>query len=74
MVKPGAVVIDVGINRVPDASQKTGYRLAGDVQFETVAPLVLEDYPGAGRRRPDDRGHADEEHRQGVSPAACTLR
>jgi methylenetetrahydrofolate dehydrogenase (NADP+)/methenyltetrahydrofolate cyclohydrolase len=34
MVKPGAVVIDVGINRVEDASAKSGYRLVGDVEFE----------------------------------------
>lgn len=33
MVKPGAVVIDVGVNRVDDASTKSGYRLVGDVQF-----------------------------------------
>lgn len=38
MVKEGAVVIDVGITRVPDESKKTGYRLRGDVEFETVAP------------------------------------
>ena len=38
MVKPGAVVIDVGINRVPDASKKTGYRIVGDVDFDAVAP------------------------------------
>jgi methylenetetrahydrofolate dehydrogenase (NADP+)/methenyltetrahydrofolate cyclohydrolase len=38
-VKPGAVVIDVGINRVPDASKKSGYRLTGDVAYEEVAPL-----------------------------------
>lgn len=38
MVKPGAVVIDVGINRVPDASKKSGFRLVGDVDFENVAP------------------------------------
>lgn len=37
MVKPGAVVIDVGMNRVPDASRKTGYRLTGDVHFPSVA-------------------------------------
>ncbi len=36
MVKPGAVVIDVGVNRVEDASKKKGYRLVGDVEFETV--------------------------------------
>lgn len=39
MVKPGAVVIDVGINRVPDPTKKTGYRLTGDVAFASVAPL-----------------------------------
>lgn len=38
-VKPGAVVIDVGINRVADASKKSGFRLTGDVAFEEVAPL-----------------------------------
>lgn len=38
MVKEGAVVIDVGISRVPDASKKAGYRIAGDVDFESVAP------------------------------------
>ena len=37
-VKEGAVVIDVGINRIPDASRKSGSRLVGDVDFETVAP------------------------------------
>ena len=37
-VKPGAVVIDVGINRVDDASRKSGYRLVGDVDYEEVAP------------------------------------
>ncbi|MCA9785142.1 MAG: bifunctional 5,10-methylenetetrahydrofolate dehydrogenase/5,10-methenyltetrahydrofolate cyclohydrolase, partial [Candidatus Cloacimonetes bacterium] len=39
MVKPGAVVIDVGINRVDDASAPKGYRIVGDVDFESVAPL-----------------------------------
>lgn len=37
-VKEGAVVIDVGINRVPDASKKSGFRLTGDVAFDEVAP------------------------------------
>ena len=36
-IKPGAVVIDVGINRVDDASKKSGYRLTGDVDFADVA-------------------------------------
>lgn len=38
MVKEGATVIDVGTTRVPDASRKSGFRLAGDVDFEAVAP------------------------------------
>jgi methylenetetrahydrofolate dehydrogenase (NADP+)/methenyltetrahydrofolate cyclohydrolase len=38
MVKEGAIVIDVGITRMPDTSKKSGFRLKGDVQFETVAP------------------------------------
>lgn len=40
MVKEGAVVIDVGINRIPDASKKSGSRLTGDVDFDAVAPKV----------------------------------
>lgn len=39
MVKPGAVVIDVGINRIEDPSTKSGFRLVGDVDFENVSPL-----------------------------------
>lgn len=38
MVKEGVVIIDVGITRVPDPSKKTGFRLLGDVHFESVAP------------------------------------
>ncbi|MDP4149591.1 MAG: bifunctional methylenetetrahydrofolate dehydrogenase/methenyltetrahydrofolate cyclohydrolase FolD [Bacteroidota bacterium] len=38
MVKEGAIVIDVGITRVPDASKKSGFALKGDVKFEEVAP------------------------------------
>ncbi|MFM8950066.1 MAG: bifunctional 5,10-methylene-tetrahydrofolate dehydrogenase/5,10-methylene-tetrahydrofolate cyclohydrolase, partial [Bacteroidota bacterium] len=37
-VKEGAVVVDVGITRVADATKKTGFRLQGDVDFEEVAP------------------------------------
>jgi methylenetetrahydrofolate dehydrogenase (NADP+)/methenyltetrahydrofolate cyclohydrolase len=40
MVRPGAVVIDVGINRVDDASRKSGYRLVGDVDFDAVAEVA----------------------------------
>ena len=38
MVKEGAVVIDVGTTRVPDATRKSGFRLCGDVDFANVAP------------------------------------
>ena len=40
MVRDGAVVVDVGINRVPDASRKSGYRLVGDVDFEVVSEIA----------------------------------
>jgi hypothetical protein len=38
MIKPGAVVIDVGTSRIEDATKKSGWRLAGDVKFDEVAP------------------------------------
>lgn len=38
MVKEGAVIVDVGITRIPDPTKKSGYRIAGDVDFENVAP------------------------------------
>lgn len=40
MVKPGAIVIDVGMNRVEDPSSPKGYRLTGDVHFESTAPVA----------------------------------
>jgi len=48
MVKEGAVVIDVGINRVDDASRKRGYRLVGDVDFDAVAPKCSKITPVPG--------------------------
>ena len=48
MIKPGAVVIDVGMNRVPDATKKSGYRLTGDVHFPTVSPLCSKITPVPG--------------------------
>ncbi len=39
MVKPGAIVVDVGIHRLPDATKKSGFKLVGDVDFESVAPI-----------------------------------
>lgn len=52
MVKPGAVVIDVGINRVEDASVPKGYRIVGDVHFEQVSQVASRISPvpgGVGR-------------------------
>jgi methylenetetrahydrofolate dehydrogenase (NADP+)/methenyltetrahydrofolate cyclohydrolase len=40
MVKPGAVVIDVGMNRIPDAATRSGTRLVGDVDFESVRAVA----------------------------------
>ena len=40
MVRPGAVVIDVGTNRVDDASRKRGWRLVGDVDFAAVSEVA----------------------------------
>ncbi|MGN0877768.1 MAG: bifunctional 5,10-methylenetetrahydrofolate dehydrogenase/5,10-methenyltetrahydrofolate cyclohydrolase, partial [Kiritimatiellia bacterium] len=40
MIKPGAVVIDVGVNRIPDATKPKGFRLVGDADFESCAPVA----------------------------------
>lgn len=40
MLKPGAVVIDVGVNRVPDATRPKGFRLCGDADFESCAEVA----------------------------------
>ena len=48
MVKPGAVVIDVGINRVDDESRERGYRLVGDVDFEAASTLASHITPVPG--------------------------
>ena len=40
MVKPGAAVIDVGVNRIPDETKKSGFRLVGDVDFEAVKEIA----------------------------------
>jgi methylenetetrahydrofolate dehydrogenase (NADP+)/methenyltetrahydrofolate cyclohydrolase len=48
MVKPGVVVVDVGINRVADPAKKTGYRLTGDVDFASVSPLASKITPVPG--------------------------
>ena len=48
MVKPGAVVIDVGVNRVPDPSARGGWRLTGDVDFAGVQPVAGKITPNPG--------------------------
>jgi methylenetetrahydrofolate dehydrogenase (NADP+)/methenyltetrahydrofolate cyclohydrolase len=40
MLKPGCVVIDVGINRIPDSSTKTGTRIVGDVDFPSASAVA----------------------------------
>lgn len=48
MVKPGAVVIDVGMNRIPDATKKSGTRLVGDVAFDEVREVASRITPVPG--------------------------
>jgi methylenetetrahydrofolate dehydrogenase (NADP+)/methenyltetrahydrofolate cyclohydrolase len=48
MVKPGAVVIDVGVNRIPDASKKRGFRLQGDTDFAGLLPIASKISPVPG--------------------------
>ena len=52
MIKPGAVVIDVGVNRIPDATKKSGTRLVGDVAFAEAREVASRITPvpgGVGR-------------------------
>jgi methylenetetrahydrofolate dehydrogenase (NADP+)/methenyltetrahydrofolate cyclohydrolase len=48
MIKPGVVVMDVGVNRVPDATSKTGTKLVGDVAFAEVQPIAGKITPNPG--------------------------
>ena len=48
MVKPGVVVMDVGVNRIPDPGSKTGTRLVGDVDFKRVQPMAGKITPNPG--------------------------
>jgi methylenetetrahydrofolate dehydrogenase (NADP+) / methenyltetrahydrofolate cyclohydrolase len=48
MVKPGAVVIDVGVNRISDPASKTGSRLVGDVDFKALLPIAGKITPNPG--------------------------
>jgi len=40
MIKPGAVVVDVGMNRIPDSNKKSGHRLVGDVHFDSAKEVA----------------------------------
>ena len=48
MVRPGATVIDVGVNRIPDPTARSGYRLVGDVAFAEVQPIAGHITPNPG--------------------------
>ncbi len=48
MVKPGVIVMDVGVNRVPDATSKTGTKLVGDVDFAAIQPIAGRITPNPG--------------------------
>ena len=48
MIKPGAVVIDVGVNRISDPGSKTGSRLVGDIDFHAVQPKAGAITPNPG--------------------------
>lgn len=48
MVKPGAVIVDVGVNRIDDSTAKNGYRLVGDVDFAGVQPIASKITPNPG--------------------------
>ena len=48
MVKPGVVIMDVGVNRVPDANSKTGTKLVGDVDYKNLLPIAGRITPNPG--------------------------
>lgn len=48
MIKPGAVIMDVGVNRIPDATSKTGTKLVGDVDYANVQPIAGKITPNPG--------------------------
>ena len=48
MVKPGAVVIDVGTTRVADPSKKSGFRLAGDIVFDEAKEVASDECSNCG--------------------------
>jgi methylenetetrahydrofolate dehydrogenase (NADP+)/methenyltetrahydrofolate cyclohydrolase len=48
MIKPGAVVIDVGVNRVPAPDSPKGYKLVGDIDFEPICKIAAHVTPNPG--------------------------
>ena len=70
MVKPGAVVIDVGISRVADRSRPRGYRLVGDVDTDAVADVAARITPVPGGVGPMTRAMLLENTLQGAEGAA----
>ena len=70
-IKPGAIVIDVGINRVPNPAAGEGKtRLVGDVGLRGGGQGRRRDHAGAGRRRPDDHRLPAAQHARGGLPPA----
>jgi 5,10-methylene-tetrahydrofolate dehydrogenase/methenyl tetrahydrofolate cyclohydrolase len=66
MVKEGAIVIDVGITRVDDATAKKGFRIKGDVAFAEVAPKNFGHHSCARRRWTNDDCRSVEKYDAGV--------
>ncbi len=62
MLKPGCAVIDVGINQKDDPTKKRGYRLVGDVEYESASEVAGAITPGARRCGSDDDRHAHVEY------------
>ena len=71
-VRDGAVVIDVGINRVDDATAERGYRLVGDVRLMKSRRKLLRSPRSREEWVHDDR-HADVEHGQGLPPNVVSV-
>ena len=73
-IKPGAIVIDVGMNRISpeEAHNKSG--LVGDVDFDAAVALAGGDHPGARRRRADDDRAAAAQHAAGRAHAGRPRR
>src|SRR3989449_8354625 len=73
MIKPGAVVIDVGVNRVDDPSTKKGHRLVGDVRFAEAQQVAGGGTPGRGGGGGEGGGRAPSPARRAGAPRGPTL-